>query len=81
MKSTTWKVIAIIFIVLFILENVWFIWAILYTNHEEARIKTCYYDICSSNDDAYYETNSKTCVCYNYDLSNELNEVERVSIK
>lgn len=65
MKSTTWKVIAIIFIVLFILENVWFIWAILYTNHEEARIKTCYYDICSENYDAAFEDD--ICTCYDLD--------------
>jgi len=76
-----WKIVSTIFILLFIIENLSLGYGFYLINQEDENTDICYYDICSSNDDAYYETNSKTCVCYNYDLSNELNEVERVSIK
>ena len=40
-----WKTIAIIFMVLFIIENLIFAWAILYTWQEEQYINECYYDV------------------------------------
>ena len=65
-----WKVTAIIFIVLFILETGLFIWGWNETVQEEQNMNECYYDICGSYVDAWYELD--VCTCYEYDILGEL---------
>ena len=79
MKPETWKTIAIIFIVLFILETAWIClgWYILIT--EENKTNECYYNVCSDYPEATYE--SGVCTCYDYDLMGEFIPVKTQLIK
>ena len=65
-----WKVTAIIFIILFTLETLYFIWAIKYTLDEENKTLECYYEICEDYPDAWRE--GDLCYCYDYDVMGEL---------
>lgn len=64
-KETNWKIIAIIFIILFILENALFIWAYTSQVKEDNKKLECN-DICSEYTDAFYENG--LCYCYDYDV-------------
>ena len=66
MEKTFWKVTAIIFLVLFLLETSFFIWSVWIVTKEEQKDLTCYYDICADYPDAYREGN--VCSCYDYDM-------------
>jgi len=78
-QKNIWKTIAIVFIILFILENLFFAWA-LWTNAKETDIiNTCYYDICKKYPDAWYE--EKICSCYDYDVLGNLIIVEQEYMK
>jgi len=57
-----WKVLAIIFIVLFVLETAFMIYAVTIAVQDENKTLECYYDVCSDYPDAYYE--DKVCSCY-----------------
>ena len=65
-----WKVTAIIFIVLFILETAFIFWAVGLANESTALENECYYDICdlgnpnSRYDTWYVDTVDKVCSCY-----------------
>ena len=65
MKEGTWKILAIIFICLFIIENIIIAWGYLAVVNEEDKINECYYDICEGYPDAWYELD--VCTCYDYD--------------
>ena len=68
-----WKVTALIFLTLFILENMFWGWAIWYGMQEETKINECYYEVCSEYPEAWYDEN--ICYCYGYDmLGNEIIE-------
>lgn len=67
--SNSWKVTAIIFIILFLLETLFFGWAIWAAIQDENRMKECYYEVCSEYVDAYYEDN--ICTCYEADMFGE----------
>ena len=60
-----WKVIAIIFIVLFTCETTFFIWSINLAMVERRNTNECYYEICSENYQAEYREGA--CICYNLD--------------
>ena len=79
MKPTTWKTIAIIFIVLFILENLWIGYGLYLIDKDEDRINECYYEICKEYPDAWYEAD--VCSCYDYDLLGTLVVVEQEYMK
>lgn len=70
--SKVWKVLAIIFMVLFTLETLLFGWIIkigLEELDEEDRIiedeNICSVNICRSYDYYWYDVNTATCSCYN----------------
>jgi hypothetical protein len=65
-----WRTIAIIFIILFILENLLIAYGLYLINKEEKMIKECYYDICEEYPDA--SLNGDICTCYDYDLFGNL---------
>ena len=66
MKSENWKIIAIIFIVLFLVETSFFIFSIAVAKIENNKIKNCYYEICEDYPEA--ELIDDICYCYDYDL-------------
>lgn len=66
MEKTTWKTIAIIILILFIIENFIIIYGIYLIEKEEKLTYECYYDICEEYPDALYE--EPLCTCYDYDL-------------
>ena len=65
-KNNRWKTVAIIFITLFILENLFFAWALWYNAKETDLVNTCLYDVCEEYPQAEYE--AKICTCYEYDV-------------
>ena len=79
MKPENWKTIAIVFIILFLLETLVVTWSISYAIIEENKLTEFYYDICEKYPDAEYKSN--VCVCYDYDISGELNIVKTEVLK
>ncbi len=65
MEKTGWKILAIIFMVLFIVETLFLVWALALAYAEEEKTYECYYDICNGSADALYDTG--VCYCYDYD--------------
>ena len=79
MKPETWKVIALVIIILFAVENI-FIGFIIYIAAAEAKAeRECYYNFCGEYPDASY--NNEICYCYDYDLMGELNIVKTGVLK
>jgi hypothetical protein len=66
MEKLGWKILAIVFIVLFILETAFVLWSINNYNKEIENQNMCYYDICGEYDDAVYQDN--ICYCYDIDV-------------
>jgi hypothetical protein len=81
MEKSTWKTIAIIFIVLFTLETLVWIWGITAYYQELEDTNVCYYDICSEYPDAWYEVDTKVCSCYDYGLLGDLEVVKQEYMK
>ena len=61
-----WKTTAIIFMILFLLETSFFIWAVWYAGAEEEKDNICAYDICEEYPQATRDGN--ICYCQDYDL-------------
>ena len=57
-----WKAIAIVFIILFLLETAYIGYSINYYNQEVENQNECFYDICSTYPDAYYELGICYCI-------------------
>lgn len=68
--TNRWKIIAILFIILFLVENLFIVWTYYVGLQEENKVIDCYYDICGDYPEAYYE--SDVCICYDYDVMGEL---------
>ncbi len=65
-----WKILAIVFITLFILETLFFTSSIIYVAIEETRQRECFWDFCNGFPDAEYY--NSVCYCYDYDLLGSL---------
>ncbi len=76
---TNWKVIAIIFIILFTLETTIFVWGWYLIAEEDRMMKECYYEICGDYADA--EIFGDVCSCYEYDLIGNLQTAKTVYMK
>jgi len=74
MEKLGWKIIAIIFIILFAIIIGIFIWSYNYTSNETERTNICYYEFCKDYPQANYADN--LCTCYDYDLLNNLQAVD-----
>lgn len=74
MEKTTWKIIAIFFFLLFIAETAFVAWSISLYYDEEEKTNICYYEFCKD----YPEANlvDGVCICYDYDLLNNLIEAD-----
>lgn len=68
MEKNTWKVLFIIVLVLFLLENSLVVWGAVSNKQIEKQTNVCYYDICADYPDAYYDYQTKLCDCYDKDL-------------
>lgn len=69
-QKNKWKTIAIIFIILFILETSYIVYAVSVYNHKLKQTNDCYYNFCADYPDADYTDG--VCTCYDYDvLGNE----------
>ena len=65
-----WKLIAIIFIVLFVLETSFVLWGLKINADYERDYYSCMYDICE--DYPYADYLEPICSCYDYDIMGEL---------
>jgi hypothetical protein len=67
MKQKGWKITAIIFIILFVLETLFLIWAWNLANKSITGENECGYNVCKDYDS--YQFYNSMCYCY---LDNEL---------
>ena len=69
--ETIKKVLTIIIVVLFFVENFILVWVFYDAAEEGRKMRTCYYESCKEYPDALYE--GGVCTCYDYDvLGNEI---------
>ena len=69
-KMVNWKIIAIVFVCLFVAENFLLGVGIYLVAQEENMLKECYYKVCEGYPDADLIDN--ICTCYEYDLIDNL---------
>ena len=69
-----WKVTAIIFIVLFILEGLFLVWAYNLALEDVERENECIYNVCVEEPYYTYYEIERICECYNedYELTQEV---------
>ena len=70
--ANKWKVLAIIFICLFIMETAVIGWGYYQVAEEQEKTMDCYYTHCSDYVDAYYDIYTEVCSCFDYDNLGEL---------
>ncbi len=67
-KVNGWKITAIIFIVLFILETISFVglmmWGAAILNEESEKETECIYNVCSGAEGYIYDDYYEICECY-----------------
>ena len=76
MEKSGWKIIAVVFILLFLAETLFIIWGYHLVVNEEKKTMSCYYEVCKDYPDARYETQRSLCTCYDYDVLGQLMPVE-----
>lgn len=78
-QSSNWKIIAIVFIVLFSIENLIFIWAFFASEKDTKNEALCYTEYCPSPKfDAYaYDIDSGVCTCFKNNQIAEKNIISR----
>ena len=64
-QKNKWKAIAIIFIVLFVLENIFMIYAYKVGTKAIENETECAYNVCENYETYYYDSYEKICYCYN----------------
>lgn len=69
MNKKHWKILAIIFIFLFIVENMYIGYGFHLLAQEVENTNLCYYDICGEYEQASYEDN--VCICYSVDTTTQ----------
>lgn len=65
-----WKITAIIFIILFLSETIFWVWMIKIGIEETAKDTECYWGVCEDYPQA--ERIGDVCYCYDYDVLGEL---------
>ena len=78
-KKINWKLIATIFIILFLAENIFITVGLIVIDKEERQTKECFYDICGTYPDAYFD--ESVCSCYDYGTLGDLVIVKEVYMK
>ena len=79
MKPKTWKILAIVFMSLFILETAWMCWGYYIYYDELDKTNICYYDICENYPQAYYMEN--VCECYEVGVLGDFEVVKQEYMK
>ena len=67
-----WKITAIVFILLFVLETAFVGWGLYLVQHEEEVRADCYWNICENYPYAEWNVQTADNVCYCYDEDYEL---------
>ncbi len=67
MEKLGWKIIAIIFIFLFIIENLLIGWGVIVIYEDEEKENQCYYEVCKDYPEATFDSRKSLCTCYDYD--------------
>jgi hypothetical protein len=70
----TWKVLAIVFMIIFVIENLFLLWMYFVIVEDYEKERMCHYDICKDYPSAYYEYD--VCACYDYDILGNLEVVK-----
>jgi len=71
MEKTGWKILAVTSTTMLLALIGILIWGTILNAEYEEKVSTCYYDICSGYEDAWFDQN--VCYCYAYDvLGNEV---------
>jgi len=68
MEKQGWKTMALIFIFIFILENIFLVIGYIQITDEENKTMECYYEVCEDYIEAEYDPYSKLCSCYVTDV-------------
>ena len=66
-----WKVISIILLVIFVIENSFIIYSVTLVNKESKDTLVCYYETCKGYPEATFIDN--LCTCYEKDVLGNLN--------
>lgn len=66
MEKQSWKILAIVFICLFVAETVYVGWGVALLKADEEKEFECLYNICGENYDVTYD--SGVCTCYDLDV-------------
>jgi hypothetical protein len=69
-ETNTWKIIAIIFIILFCSLVLFITWGLYLNSQDEKKSYQCFYNICGDYADAEFREN--VCYCYDYDTLGQL---------
>ena len=59
-----WRTLAIVFIILFILETAFLVWAMNLGTQAIENKQKCVYNTCAEYDGYYYDDTSTMCYCY-----------------
>lgn len=78
-QNNKWKVIAIVFIILFVAETSFLGYSVLVYNKEVEKTNICFYDVCEDYPNAEYEYD--LCTCYDYDVLGSLVIVKQEYMK
>ena len=74
MEKTTWKIIAIVFMTLFIVETAFIGWSVSIYYDELEMTNECYYEFCKDYPTA--DLIDGICTCYDYDLLGDFEAVD-----
>jgi hypothetical protein len=69
-KTNKWKIIAIVFIILFFCLVAFIIYGLYLNSQDEKKTYECWYNLCGEYADAEFSEN--ICYCYEYDTLGQL---------
>ena len=76
MEKQGWKITAIVFISLFVVETL-IMGYLIQTGLESIENENiCAFDICEDSDSYYYDIYEEVCYCYDYNMLGELEVVD-----
>jgi hypothetical protein len=75
-KTNGWKITAVIFIILFVLENVGIVVLMFYVQDDFDREYECVYNVCSGYEAYNYYDFEGLCECYNEGVLEHIEYIE-----
>jgi len=70
-KINGWKIAAVIFIVLFVLETLFLAWAFSVSRDEIEKERKCAYDVCQEYNTYSYDSDTNLCECWDESIISE----------